>query len=542
MHPQKHRLLVASTTVAAVIAALAVAPMAAAKSPATKIVSKNVIVLLKNQHSSVKPKRGGGRNSQRARVIANDQSRVVATARRLGATRIRQFNVVNAFSATLGTSKIAQLSRDSDVGAVVPDLPITRPVITKDAGKVKAAAGIPTSTYCSTHQTKPRLEPEALQTMHVAYDDPSTPSAAKLEDGSGVKVGWIADGLDINNPDFIRANGDHVFVDYQDFSGDGLDAPTDGEEAFGDASSIAAQGRETYNLNKFASAANPLPDGCYVRIQGVAPGASLVGLKVFGNSSSAPTSHFISAIQYAVVTAGVDVLNESFGADPYPDNMDDPVSLVNDAAILAGVTVVASTGDAGTNGTIGSPATSSQVIGAAGTTIFRSAAQMQIDGFSNPAAGIKGWANDNIASLSSGGYAHDGKVPDVSAPGDSGWALCTPDLHLYQGCAGEDGKPTAMQLFGGTSESSPLTAGTAALVIAAYERAHGGVRPSPALVKSIIVGTAQDLGHPPLSRVQVRSTRWPRSRPLCRSRLRAAAPSRAPRPVLGWCRAPATSA
>ena len=50
--------------------------------------------------------------------------------------------------------------------------------------------------------------------------------------------------------------------------------------------------------------------------------------------------------------------------------------------------------------------------------------------------------------------------------------------------------------FGGTSQSSPLTAGTAALVIGAYEKAHHGARPSPALVKSIIVGTAQDLGHP----------------------------------------------
>ena len=497
MRPQKRRLLLPSTAVAAVIAALAVAPVAGAKPPTAKTVSKNVIVVLKDQHSSVKPKRGGGRNNQRARVIATDQSGVVAAARRLGATRIRQFNVVNAFSATLSTSKIAQLSRDSNVAAVVPDLPVTRSAVTKDAGKVKAAAaGIPTSTYCSTDPTSPRLEPEALQIMHVAYDDRSTPSAAKLEDGSGVKVGWIADGLDVNNPDFIRANGQHVFVDYQDFSGDGLDAPTDAEEAFGDASSIAAQGRQTYNLNDFASAANPLPDGCYVRIRGVAPGASLVGLKVFGNSNSAPTSHVISAIQYAVVTAGVDVLNESFGADPYPDNMDDPISLVNDAAILAGVTVVSSTGDSGTNGTTGSPATSSQVIGVAGTTIFRSAAQIKIDGFSNPAAGIKGWANDNISSLSSGGYAHDGKVPDVSAPGDAGWALCTPDLDLYTGCAGEDGNPTPMQLFGGTSESSPLTAGTAALVIAAYKRAHGGARPSPAQVKSIIVGTAQDLGHP----------------------------------------------
>ena len=499
MRPQNHRLLLASTTVAAVVAALAVVPVAGAKPRAAKTVSKNVIVVLKNQHSSLKPKRGVGNNRERARVIASDQSHVVAAARKLGATRIRQFNVVNAFSATLSTSKIAQLSQDSNVAAIVPDLPITRPDASADHGSAKKndnEGGIPTSTYCSTDPKQPRLEPEALQTMHVAYDDSRKPSAAKLEDGSGVKVGWIADGLDINNPDFIRANGAHVFVDYQDFSGDGLDAPTTAKEAFGDASSIAAQGRQTYNLNDFASAANPLPDGCYVRIQGVAPGASLVGLKVFGNSHSAPTSHFISAIQYAVVTAGVDVLNESFGRDPYPDNIDDPIALVNDAAILAGVTVVASTGDSGTNGTIGSPATSPRVIAAGATTTFRSAAQIKIDGFSNPAAGIKGWANDNISSLSSGGYAHDGKVPDVAAPGDSGWALCTPDLKLYKGCVGEDGNPTPMQLFGGTSESSPLTAGTAALVIAAYKRAHGGARPSPGLVKSIIVGTAQDLGHP----------------------------------------------
>ena len=170
-----------------------------------------------------------------------------------------------------------------------------------------------------------------------------------------------------------------------------------------------AQGRHTYNVNNYAAAANQQPGGCYIRVRGVAPGASLVGLKVFGNSNSAPTSHFISAIQYAVDTAGVDVLNESFGGNPYPDNMNDPVSLVNNAAIAAGVTIVSGTGDAGTNGTIGSPSTSAQVIGVGATTNFRSAVQTNSDGFSNPALGVKGWANDNISSLSGGGYAQNGQ-------------------------------------------------------------------------------------------------------------------------------------
>ena len=55
----------------------------------------------------------------------------------------------------------------------------------------------------------------------------------------------------------------------------------------------------------------------------MAPGASLIGLKVFGNSNTAPTSRFIEAIDYAV-TDGADVLNESFGGNPYPDTGDRP--------------------------------------------------------------------------------------------------------------------------------------------------------------------------------------------------------------------------
>ena len=79
--------------------------------------------------------------------------------------------------------------------------------------------------------------------MHVAYTDATVPQASAYATGKGVKVAFFGEGIDVNNPDLIRADGSHVIADYQDFTGQGPNAPTSGGEAFGDASSLAAQGR-----------------------------------------------------------------------------------------------------------------------------------------------------------------------------------------------------------------------------------------------------------------------------------------------------------
>jgi hypothetical protein len=223
----------------------------------------------------------------------------------------------------------------------------------------------------------------------------------------------------------------------------------------------------------------------------MAPGAALVGLKAFG-ADVAPTSNILQAINYAVVNDNVDVINESFGGNPYPDNNTDPVSLADEAAVAAGVVVVASTGDSGTTNTLGSPGTDPAVISAGATTQLRSYAQLTAYGFGLS----KGkFASNNISSLSSGGVSQNARTLDIVAPGDLGWALCSPKP-IYEGCTDDKGAPSGIQDFGGTSQSSPLTAGEAALVIEAYMNTHSGAHPSPALVKQIITSTATDLAHP----------------------------------------------
>jgi subtilisin family serine protease len=447
------------------------------------------IIVFKNQLKNLPATASAA--SARARAANALQAPVRAELARVHATHVKGFHIINAVAASITPAEAQHLRSDQTIQAVVPDT--FRHFATLDSGPGPAAVPDVASTgpqpICPSDPSKPMIEPEARQVMNVD-------AAEQIVDGSGIRVGIVADGLDPNNPDLIRPNGQHVIFDYQDFSGFGTNAPSDGRESFLDAGTIASQANQTYDLSGFVNPAHPLPPGCNIKIAGIAPGASLAVINLSGPNAGFFNSTIVQGIEWAVLHDHVNVLNESIGGNPLPNTEDDPVSLADQAAVAAGVTVVASSGDAGPFNNIGSPATTPGVIAVGGTTTYRVYRQTTRYGTQLSPGG---WEDNNITALSSDGIDEfNPDTVDVVAPGDRGWSLCSHDTTKFFGCADIDkgANPPPIWAAGGTSASAPETSGTAALVLEAYANTHGGRFPAPALVERIITSTANDLGAP----------------------------------------------
>ena len=493
----------AAATALAVAAVLVTQPIANAQAPVTQTggAPETMIIVLSG---SCTPITGGG--SGGASASCAEQLPVLAQLQAAGATVLATTSLVDTITARVTPGEAQALASSPGVSQVVPDstIPLAPPATPAQQSPFsQVPPGAPgwrshggSSPTCGT-QRDPELDPEALNVINA-------PQALAMGiDGAGVTVAAIAEGVDTTVPDFQRnaaygTPGQPVVTQY-DFSGDASSVPTGGGEMFLDTSSIVAQGNDEYNLAQYvnpAQAARLPASGCWIRVLGAAPGTNVMALKVFSYINDTTESNFIQAIQFAV-QHGAKVINESFGANNFPDTALDVTREADDAAVAAGVTVVVSSGDAGSTSTIGSPATDPNLISVGATTTFRLYAQADYGAFDNPSVGNGRWADNNISALSSGGFSQAGRTLDLVAPGDLNWALCSTNVALYTDCANPvGGANIGLEISGGTSESAPLTSAAAADVIQAYAQSHGGADPTPALVKQILMSSATDIDAP----------------------------------------------
>ncbi len=259
--------------------------------------NQSVIVVFKNQLSALPANVTFG--AQRQAALQAVQSPVVSELRQLHAAHLHSYDLVNAVSATVSKAEESRLAADPAVAEVVANatahLEFNTPVAA--VGAVASKEGAP-PTVPNTHgngsavcqeEGSPavELDPQALQTIRANDNHPNAaPTAASLGiTGAGVKVAFIAEGIDVDQPNFQRSNGSHVIVDQADFTGEGVAGTVSGGEASLDASSIAAQGNVDYTA-KFANGQK-----CTFVVEGAAPGADLVSLKAFPSDHDA-TIHF----------------------------------------------------------------------------------------------------------------------------------------------------------------------------------------------------------------------------------------------------------
>ena len=459
------------------------------KFPATN----KVIVVMKDQATAPGPQHDVARAAVARAVRQSVAHDVVAS----GGKVTHRYSLINGFSATVSSSEAGTLAANPNVAEVVPDeqikLAAPRPALAPDFGGNAISSACPSGT---------QLEPEALESTRTDSSDATAKTARSLGfDGTGVTVAYLAGEIDTQVPDFIRA-GKSVFTDYKDFSGDGTnvqDAAGTSLESFLDAGTIAAQGA-THEVSTYSGISGT--PACTITLEGFAPGANVVGLSVFNGNGSASDSMILNAINYAVTVDHVNVLNESLGANPFPDSQtQDLVKQADLAAVKAGTLVVTSSGDSGVGNTIGSPASSPGLVSVGATTTLRPSIE---GGLNILHPQIKGWLDNQIAQISSTGIDQANHTITLVAPGDNTWTPCsTATMTLdgqtvpqYPACTDAKGDPAAIARLQGTSESAPTVSAIAALVIQAYRKTHAGATPSPAEIERILTSTADDVDAP----------------------------------------------
>ncbi|HEX4015825.1 MAG TPA: S8 family serine peptidase [Frankiaceae bacterium] len=222
---------------------------------------------------------------------------------------------------------------------------------------------------------------------------------------------------------------------------------------------------------------NPLYAGSS-SVEGVAPGSRLVNVKVGDGNGVTDVSQVLAAIDWVVQHAhdpngaagglNIRVLNLSYGTDSSQGATIDPLAHAAEVAWHSGIVVVAAAGnDGSTTGRLADPAIDPYLIavGAADTDFSTSASSDTVPSFSSRGDGVRN--------------------PDVLAPGVHIASLIAPGSEVATTYGDAAGVGTRLIRGSGTSQSTAMVSGAAALLLSA--------RPTltPDRVKALLTHSAQ---------------------------------------------------
>jgi hypothetical protein len=330
-----------------------------------------------------------------------------------------------------------------------------------------------------------RVEPDRMVYANLAQSTPmigglqSQIGAAGLSaDGSGVRVCVIDTGID----------SDHVMYASRIDAGAGYDFVNDDanpEDDDGHGSHVAGVAVGATGLTVNFGCPGSVP------FQGLAPAATLIGVKVLDQNGSGSFSDVIAGVNHcadpALPGGQADVINLSLGGGAFtgPCDGDAAANAVNNA-VAAGVVVVAAAGNDGFSNGLGTPACASQAIavGAVYDQAFPSC--------EHPTQASFSWCLNGSCTVT---------CTDATPPQDS--RICfsnqsdhldvtAPGCNVHSASTAAGGGTVTTQC--GTSQATPHVTGLAALLLSADPTL------TPAQVRQLVRDGAVDLGAPGFDR------------------------------------------
>lgn len=310
-----------------------------------------------------------------------------------------------------------------------------QPASDLDQAADKVLRAMETSTVVSVGVDVPVHALTVVDSVDQWQMDPTTASyqaAWSTATGAGVTVAVVDSGVVRNHPDLPSSR-----------------VLTGAEFAGGTGNQTASNGnRDILGHGTFVAGVIGATRGNSQGIAGVAPGATILPVRVLGDSGSGSSADVTAGIYYAVAQ-GAKVINLSLGSSSEFTPMRDAI----DYAVAHGVVVVAAAGNAGPN-TINYPAAYTNAIAVAALA---------------PGYTLAGYSS----------YSTSSPYVDIAAPGSTITSTKTTSAADYASNAYSTGN--------GTSYAAPHVSAVAALILEALPST------TPAKVRAALESSASDV-------------------------------------------------